>query len=66
MANEMRTIVLDASEFKFPHEFRGEPITGMQEMAGKIYVFTPTSVYIARRVTWLEQLWRKFKSVVQQ
>lgn len=43
----------------------GLPPTGMQEFAGKLYVFTKEHVYILRRIprwqAWLRRLGRKLR-----
>lgn len=54
---KLKTIVLDADEFAFPEKFRGETVASIQEISGTIYVFTPTNVYIAKRISWLRRKW---------
>jgi hypothetical protein len=46
-------------EYGFEETFNGEPITGLQEMNGKIYVFTANHVYVARKTKWYQSLWHR-------
>ena len=44
----------------------GEPITGMREFNGKLYVFTKSAVYQLREMRWYEKLWLRLRGMFRR
>jgi hypothetical protein len=44
-------------------KFRGEPVTGYQEIKGKIYIFTPNNTYVARKPSLYDRLTNYFRAM---
>ena len=45
---------------QFGETFRGEPVTAVQKIGRKIYLFTPTKTYAVTEPRWYERLWARF------
>ena len=59
----MKTVTysIESADFMLnKHTFRGEPVTAIQELNGKLYLFTANHTYVVRKTRWYERLWKWF------
>ena len=55
-----KTYSIESADFMLAqHTYKGEPITAIHELKGKIYVFTANHTYVVRKIRWYERLWRR-------